>query len=76
MLVVNFQIFKFQSEEIMMTEDQIENVFESSMDSLDKQFLNNIITEEEYNLSVERLKNWATHKLILLQLPQPAFQVQ
>lgn len=50
-----------------MTEDQIEDIFERSMDALDKGFLNNMITEDRYDLCVEQLKEWAERQLSKLQ---------
>jgi hypothetical protein len=47
----------------MLTEDQIEERFERTMDSLDKKYLNDIITAHTYNLSVELLKEWAEEHL-------------
>lgn len=48
----------------MLTEDQIEEIFERKMDSLDKKFLYDIISEEAYNLAVESLNEWAEEKLL------------
>lgn len=50
-----------------MTENQIENIFERSMDALDKEFLNNMITEDRYDLCVEQLKEWAEQQLSKLR---------
>lgn len=50
-----------------LTEDQIEDYFERIMDALDRKFTYDIISEHDYNLKVEALKDWATEQLSKLQ---------
>jgi hypothetical protein len=50
-----------------MTEDQIEDYFERMMDALDRKFTYDIISEHDYNLKVELLKEWATYQFSKLQ---------
>jgi hypothetical protein len=54
-------------QEAIMTEDQIEDYFERIMDALDRKFTYDIISEHDYNLKVESLKEWAEEQLSKLQ---------
>jgi hypothetical protein len=57
----------FNCEDKMMTEDQIEDYFERIMDVLDRKFTHDMISEHDYNVRVESLKDWATYQLSKLQ---------
>jgi hypothetical protein len=46
----------------MLTEMQIEYVYEKAMDLLDKQLINNSINQKIYNTNVECLNEWANQK--------------
>ena len=45
-----------------MTEDQIERICERTMDKLDHELLNGLITETLYNEEVKALDEWANLK--------------
>jgi hypothetical protein len=51
----------------MLTEDQIENIFERAMDLLDKELMTNKITQTIYEINIESLKEWAEQNLSQLQ---------
>jgi uncharacterized membrane protein len=47
-----------------MTEDQIEQVVERHMNSLDSQLLKGAITDEEYNQEIRELDKWARQQYL------------
>jgi len=42
-----------------MTEDQIERIVERAMDKLDLQYTKGMLTNEEYEVEIRELDNWA-----------------
>jgi hypothetical protein len=41
-----------------MTEEKIEKIYERTMDKLDHEFTNDLITEDDYNGEVKQLDLW------------------
>lgn len=42
-----------------MTEDQIDRIYERTMDNLDRQLTKGLMTSEEYEFEVSELDKWA-----------------
>lgn len=50
-----------------MNEEKIERICQETMDKLDKQFLNGMISEKEYEYQVNKLDHWADKKYMELE---------